>query len=189
MDFPVNKFSQVSIEQVVDVIAPKERLKRVKRQGSKSPYWLISLTTTPLEYAEGMAFFAYLNSQLGALNNFVLPNPKPEIATHPSAAVSVDAAKGSTTLTFDSAVMPGDFFNVAGHAKTYQIVMSGSADSGGNVTATITPPLMEAVTSGTAIKYGSDAEFQVSLRQTLPAEISANNSKYMIFDIELIEQI
>lgn len=196
MTFPINRFRDLEIEQIVDVIAPPERLKRVKRQGNKKPYWLISLTTVPLEYAAGMELAAYIDSQLGAINNFLLPNPQPSIVSRTGIFVSSDVAEGQTQIPLSgltpnqqSAVAAGDFINFNGSAKTYRMVSTETASVSGNLTAKVTPPLVEPVTAGTLVNYGVNAMFQVSLRDKFQANISVGKSKRLVFDIELIEQI
>lgn len=195
MTFPTSEFSSIEVYQDVEVIAPDRRYKRVKRLDNKEPFWVIALTTPPNEYEKAMEIGAYLDSLLGPLNDFVLPNPVPSIKSRVGLSTNALASKGATTVQIKGATAnlvkacaAGDFLNFTGFSKAYRFVLNSNADATGIFTATITPPLIEDIPANTAIKYGSDAEFQVCLDSVATTDINARAGKLISHDVELIEQ-
>ena len=195
MTFRLTDFASVSVTQVVDIRTPANRYKRSRVEGNQKPYWMIELTTAPLAYAEAMAAAAYLDSLKGSLEVIQVPCPLPELATRSSVTnTAVDSA--STKLVglsgfannSTSAVIAGDFIQYSTHPKVYRVVNDGNADGGGDLTATITPELFTATTSGESVKYGNAVSFQCSLEDYVSMDVSARGGKFVVFNITLVEQ-
>lgn len=196
MTLPITRFADSEIELHVDVnTSGKMRYNRSKRLSNREPFWLITLTTVPQGYAQGEATAAYLDSLLGELTNFALPNPKPAFAIRNGLTLAANASKGDKTVSFaghiidqSDAVVAGDFFQFTSHTKVHKIVFNADANGSGISTATITPPLSQDVTAGTPINYGANVTFNVSLRGSVKTDVSARAGRLITHDIELIEQ-
>lgn len=195
MTFRLTKFESVSITQVVDVRSTGNRYKRSRVEGNQKPYWMIELVTPPMPYAEGMAAAAYLDSLMGSLEIIQFPCPLPELVTRSGVTnTAIDTAGtklvglSDFTNSLSDAVKAGDFMQYTNHQKVYRLVNDGNANSSGDLTATITPPLFVATTSGEAIKYGGDVSFPCCLEDYVSMDVSAKNSKLIVFSITLVEQ-
>lgn len=190
MTFPVDKFSSVEIEQVSDTRVSSPRLFRYRSSGNKSPYWMISLTSAPLAYADGVALSAYLDGLQGALTVFDLPNPLPALATNTGCQITTTAGDGASSLTVNTPndCRAGDFIQIAGNSKVYRITQDSLG--AGTKTITITPPLVASVpTAPTNFNYGQDVTFQVALENRSNGTVSASSGKFITHDVELIEQL
>lgn len=196
MTIPIDHFAQINIEQIVDVrLSGDARYRRNRRLGNKKPYWMISITTVPLEYAESSELSAYLDSLLGEFKVFSLSNPLPALTQRSGVSLVSAAAQSATTVALGGfsasqaqAVIAGDFIRFNGHPKVYRIVETANANSGGVTTAKITPPLMQSVNSATSVEYGVDVDFQVSLRDTIEMSVNGKDASYSVYNIDLIEQ-
>lgn len=196
MTLPTDQFAQINIEQIVDVrLSGGNRYRRNRRLGNKKPYWMISLTTVPLDYSEGVKLSAYLNSLLGELSVFSLKNPLPALAVRSGVSTSSTAGKNDTTVALGGfsasqpqAVMAGDFIRFNGHSKVYRVTATANANSGGTAVVKVTPPLMQSVNSATGVEYGADVNFQVSLRDTVEMSVNGSDAGYSVYNIDLIEQ-
>lgn len=189
MMYPTNKFNSVNIEQVSDTRVGEPRLFRNRSYGNKDPYWLITMVTPPLPYSEGMGLAAFLDSLLGAFEKFDLPCPVPQISSNPNSYLSANAIKGTTYLNVvtPNDVKAGDFVQFSGNKKVYRITEDSLG--AGTKTIKITPPLVESIpTAPTTMLYGDDVVFQVSLEDRSAGEITAERGKFIIHDVELIEQ-
>lgn len=190
MIFPTSKFQSVTVEQVSDTRVGEARLFRNRSYGNKEPYWLFTMITPPLPYAEGMGLAAFLDSLLGGFEKFDLPCPVPQISSNPNSTLNTTANKGATQLNVATPndARSGDFVQVAGSKKVYRVTQDSLG--AGTKTITITPPLMESVLSApSTLLYGNDVVFQVSLEDRSAGEVTAERGKFMIHDVELIEQL
>jgi hypothetical protein len=195
MTFRITKYSEINIQQIVDVRTDPKRLNRPRIEGPRRAFWQIDITTPPLPYAEAMGVAAYLDSLKGSLEIIEVPNPLPEIVTR----------TGLTTLTIDdqeskaiqitgfgsnqqNAVVAGDFIKHSASQKIHRIVDTSNANEAGNVTATITPELYADTVPGGVLKYGDAISFQCCLETYYSMNVSASNGKYVVFNITLMEQ-
>jgi hypothetical protein len=193
--FPLTEFSNVSITQVVDARMPKTRYLRSRVEGNRRPYFMVELTTTPLPYAEGMAAAAYMDSLKVGLTVFALPNPLPALATRTGLSSNGINLPESTSITLDgatpsqtNALVGGDFIQYTNHQKVYRLVGNKNANGAGEVTATITPELFSQVNNNEVIQYGENVVFQVCLDDYVSMDVRANNGKFIVFTVTLIEQ-
>jgi len=194
--FPINKFSSVNVELVSDSRAPKERLKRYKSEGPKTPFYRFTLTTPPLPLREGMAVAAVLDSYHGNIKNFDLRNPIPQQKAQSGLYLYQDANKGADTVVLAGAqpnevdaVIAGDFIQINGSRKAYRILSDANATAAGRVTVKLTQPLIQSYISPSVVKYGENVVFQVCMEDRDSADITAKDSKFISHDVELIEQI
>lgn len=190
MTFPIDVFSVIEISQVSDTRSGPQRLFRYKHEGFRSPFWMMNITTPPLDYQTGVGLSAYLDSLQGNLNTFDLPNPLPSIANNPASIIYATASVGATTLLVNTATdcRAGDFIQLNSGTKVYRIVSDSFGI--GNKSITITPPLIQSVNSvPVAFNYGSDVVFRVSMEDRGEATIAASNGNFITHDVELIEQL
>lgn len=194
--FPINKFSSVNTELVSDSRAPKERLKRYKSEGPKTPYYRFTLTTPPLPLREGMALAAVLDSYHGNINNFDLSNPIPQQKAQTGLYLYQAANKGAGTVVLAGAqpnevdaVIAGDFIQINGSRKAYRILADSNANSSGHVEVKLTQALIQNYLAPSVVKYGANVVFQVCMEDRDSADITAKDSKFISHDVELIEQI
>lgn len=196
MTFPITEFSLIEFEQVIDNrFSDKARYNRSRAIGSKREFWMLSITNPPYPYAQGMAVSAVLNSYRGGHEIVALLNPLPPLATRTGLSLNAAATDESTTIQVKGmptnnaqGMVGGDFINIAGHAKAYQVVFDVASNASGVGTATITPPLFQDVPSNSAINYGEDAVFQVCLDDVVSASVDAKKGKFMSFSFDLMEQ-
>lgn len=196
MTFPINEFSKLSLEPVVNTkFSDKARYNRSRGIGAKRDFWMISVTNPPVPYREGMGIGAVLNSYRGGYEITALPNPFPALEARTGLRINSASLDESTTIEVKNlpisnsvAMAGGDFINISGHPKVYQIVFNVSSNSSGVGTATITPPLFQDVPSNTEISYGEDVVFQVCLDDVVSAEVDAKAGKFMVFSFDLMEQ-
>tara|TARA_B100001063_G_C16778208_1_gene567788 strand:+ start:2555 stop:3142 length:588 start_codon:yes stop_codon:yes gene_type:complete len=194
--FPIDKFSAVKAELVVDSRAPAARLYRYKSAGTLTPYYRFTLTSPPLEYREAMAVDATLDSYHGNLVNFPLQNPLPQIKSRTGLFLYVTASKGDSQITvggFPSnevdAAVAGDFLKITGSQKSYRILSDATANASGQCVIKLTQPLIQAYSAPAVIDYGADVVFQVCMEDRDSGEVSVQNNKFVVHDVELIEQI
>ncbi|QJR79603.1 hypothetical protein CA267_001720 [Alteromonas pelagimontana] len=196
MTFPVDKFSDASFELVPDTRLPSARLFRYRSKGSKDPYYMISLTSSMLDYAEGMGVAAVIDSYMGGEAIFPLPNPFPEIASHTGLTLAQVVQRGARQIVIaglptnrSNAVPAGDFIQISGSEKAYQIAIGDDSDSTGRALVTLSQPVIQAYSASAQIAYGKHVEFQVCVEDRSSCEVSAKNSKFIVHDVELIEQL
>ena len=195
MTFPITDFARVNITQVVDARMPKPRYRRSRVEGNQRPYWMLEITSTALPYNEAMGAAAYLDSLKGGLTLFSFPMPLPALTIRSGltnyAANAKDSAIaniGGFTANQPNASLGGDFIQFTNHQKVYRLVNTKNATAAGRVIADITPELFVGTTTSEAIKYGSDVSFQVCLDDYVTMEVTANNGKFVVFNLTLIEQ-
>lgn len=195
MTFPVDAFQSVNIELISDTRAPSQRYFRYVNSGNRDPYYMITMTTSPLEYAEGRRLNAYLNSLQGELVKFDLPNPIPPIFQHTNKVVNGSRAAGSSTVLIaaftplaTSPVSPGEIVQFGTNPKAYEVLSCSNADSSGNVTITLVQPLISDVPNAAVVKLGANVTFRVRMVSRNSGNITANQAKYTVHDVELIEQ-
>lgn len=196
MTFPIDKFEVAGIEQVSDTRTPKPRLFRYRYRGSKKPFWQINLTSVPLDYATGLAVAAYLDGLEGALTVFNLPCPIPALASYTGLTVASAVGKDASTVTVTGlpanqaeALMAGDFIQFAGSPKAYRLTKTTFSNASGDAIAWVTPRLMAGMNSGVAVSYGDAVQFQVAMEKRNSADVDAKKGKFMVHDVELIEQL
>jgi hypothetical protein len=184
--FPVDRFSEISIEQMTDTRIPKERYFRNRARGNKSPYFMIALTTPPLPYAEHMEVSAQIESYEGELEIFTLENPIVSLTAFTNKNVNATYLAGvkSLVITGSHAFRVGDLIQFDNHSKVYRI---SSVVRTTNTTVGISCPLVESINSATDLLYGANVVFQVCLNSSYSQEIDAK-SKFGVVDVELIEQ-
>lgn len=194
--FPVSKFSSVKVSLQSDVISPKPRLFRYKSETSREPYYKFELTSVPLPLKEGVMVDSFLDSCHGNLKNFDLQNPIPQHKAHSGLFLGQSANKGSDTIVLagvqpnePEAVTAGDFLQINGSKKAYRILESANSNSSGQVTVKLTQGLIQSHSAGATIAYGTDVTFQVCVEDRDSGEISVKQSKFVVHDLELIEQI
>ena len=195
MTFRLTDFASVSITQVLDIRTTGNRYKRSRVEGNKKPYWMIELTTSPLPYAQGMAAAAYLDSLKGSLEIIKLPVPLPNLVnrsglTNTSADDAGDkvASINGFSNNLNNAVLAGDFIQFTNHQKVYRIVNNAASNGSGQLSATITPELFKSTTLNEPVKYGDAVLFQCCLDDYVSMDVSANDSKFVVFNITLVEQ-
>ena len=197
MTFPIDKFSKIGEpELIVDVRIPNARLKRNRTLGHLDPYWMIPITTIPLDYDTGMGLNAYINSLFGAYTKFDLPNPYPQPNPHGVTLVRTNAAKGNSSFVIDGliidqvdAIKAGHFIRFENHDMIYQITLNADADGFNEATVNITPPLQENIAALDNVYMGDDVIFPVSIEDRSSATIDAKNGKFMTISLEVITQI
>lgn len=194
--FPIDKFSSVKAELVSFVIAPEERLRRYKSASSKSPLYRFTLTSPPLDFREAMAVDAVLDSYHGNLTNFQLKNPIPQQKQNTGLFLQQHASKGDETISIggfaaseQDAVIAGDFISINGNTKGYRVCFDADANSAGIAEVTLTQTLLQDHLSPSTIKYGEEVVFQVCMEDRDSADITAEQSKFVVHDVELIEQL
>lgn len=187
MSYPIHPYAKIEIEQINDIRTSKSRYYRNRARGNKSSYFMLAITSPAIPYAEFVAYSAQIEALEGELSIFTLPNPLPPLASFSGHTVATTANQGVKQITIDTAsnYRVGDFVQFAGHAKVYRI--SGVAQ-GAQITLTLSCPLVETVTAGTAITYGADVEFQLCMTSNYSATTDAKNSKFGVITSELIEQ-
>lgn len=185
--FPINLFSQISIEQVTDNRAPDDRYFRNRARGSRSPYYRLSLTTPMLDYEEHTEASAQIESFEGEFEIFTVSNPFVPLASFANQNVNATFAKGvkSVSITGSHAFRVGDFVKFSNHAKVYRI---SSVTPGTNTTIKLSCPLLESISNTTDLIYGANVNFQVCLSSSYSQEVKASDGNFGIVDVELIEQ-
>lgn len=185
--FPVDKFSQIEIEQITDTRAPDQRYFRNRARGSKSPYFMISLTSVPLRYEEHTEVSAQIESYEGEFEIFTIQNPLPALASFSNKNVNATFLKGSKTVVISNSntFRVGDFVKFSNHSKVYRIASVAAAT---NTTIGLSCPLVESINNTTDLIYGANVVFQVCLADSYSQSVSIKNSKFGIVDVELIEQ-
>lgn len=197
MTFPTDAFSQIDEPVLVaDVRIPRARLNRNRTIGHKSPYWMIALTTSPLEYNKGMALNAYLNSLMGAYTKFDLPNPYPQEHSNGLTTVAANVLAGQDNFTIKGldvntagAIKAGYFIRFGNHDNIYQVVLDVDTTASNEANVTITPALEQRIYEFDTVYIGDDVVFPVCMEDRSTATISASNGKFMTTSIELITQI
>lgn len=195
MTFPTDKFRFVQPELIVDVRASQQRYIRSRTQGPLEPYWQISATTPPLEYAEGMGVAAKLDAFMGELTIFTLNNPFPQIVANTGLSVVDPITEGATTVKLagfpvsqSGVTRAGDFFTFANSTKAYRVTNDPNSDGLGQADVTFTPPLYADVNAAVSVTYGDSVQFQVCMIDRSQGGIDASNGKNIIHDVVLIEQ-
>ena len=185
--FPVDKFSQISVEQMTDTRTPSARYYRNRARGNKAPFFMLALTTPPLPYAEHMEVSAQIESYEGELEIFTLQNPLPELASFSNKNVNAAFAAGvkSVVIGGSHAFRVGDFVQFTNHSKVYRIASVATAS---NTTIGLSCPLVESINNTTDLIYGANVVFQVCLSDNYSQEVEARNGKFGVVDVELIEQ-
>lgn len=193
--FPIDKFSSVNIELVSDSRSPKARLSRWKSEGNKSPYYSLTLTSPPLDYREGRAVAAKLDSYHGNLTNFNLNNPIPPIKAHTGLFLYQAASKNSNQVVIGGfspnqidAVAAGDFIQIGSDTKVYGIAEDSDANSSSRCTVKLSQSLIDDHASTEPVAYGKDVVFQVCMEDRDSADITVKDNKFIVHDVELIEQ-
>ena len=178
---------EISIEQVTDIRSPDDRYFRNRARGIRAPYFRLSLTTPPLEYAEHMEVSAQIESFEGAFEVFTFANPLPALASFANQNVNASFAKGvkSVVIAGSHAFRVGDFIKFSNHAKVYRI---SSVTPGTNTTIGLSCPLIESISAVTDLIYGANVNFQVCLSNNYSQEVSGKNGNFGMVDVELIEQ-
>lgn len=195
MTFPTDKFASVNFELVSDTRTPSARLYRNRNKGSKTPFYMFSLTTPPLPYVEAMEVGAMLDSFQGALEVFTLNNPIPSIKQHNGLYLVSAATKGDTSITIGgfptnlTKAASVDFIKLEGSPKCYRIKAPADSNSSGQAVVELTQALIQNYPINTLIDYGENVVFQVSMENRDSGDISSRNSKYIVHDVELIEQL
>lgn len=185
--FPVDKFSKVTIEQLVDIRISDTRYYRNRARGNKSPLFMISLTSSPLPYEEHTEVSAQIEAYEGELEIFQITNPLPALAVFTNKNVNATFSRGTKTIviTGNHAFRVGDFVQFNNHLKVYRI---SEVISGANTTISLSCPLIETIINTTQLIYGANVIFQVCLSDNYSQEVSIRNSKFGVVDVELIEQ-
>jgi hypothetical protein len=195
MTFRITEYSDIAIQQVVDVRTGPKRYNRPRIEGPERAFWQIEITTPLLPYAEAMGVAAYLDSLKGALEIIEVPNPLPEIVNRTGLTTLAIDAQESKTIKItgfgsneQNAVVSGDFIKHSASQKIHRIVNTLNADGAGNVTAIITPELYADTVAGGVLKYGDAISFQCCLEDYYSMNVSAKNGKFVVFNITLLEQ-
>lgn len=196
MIFPTDVFSKINVELTSDTRAPDQRLFRYRSRGILAPYYTISLTTPPLEYEQGVGVAAMLDGFQNELEIFDLPNPIPSVKVHSGLTLAQAASEDDRQIVVQglspsqqNAVAAGDFIQIGGDKKAYRIMMSADSDGTGQATVTLTQNLLADYALSSAIKYGENVVFQVSMVDRGSATIDADMRNLMVHDVELIEQL
>lgn len=188
MTFPTNAFKAVEFEQVDDVRVTTDRLYANRARGSKATYFRFALATPPTPYNQGMRIGAKLAQYQSGLKVFTLPNPLPPIGNQ--AAIQLDgvALTGSTSIDvtgISGTIYAGDFIRIAGSTKCYMVAEDTTTSP-----IELTSELVQTYANDSAVDYGVDVDFQVSLSANASMiKVGANQSKFISYDIEVIEQI
>jgi hypothetical protein len=188
MTYPTHEHSKISFEQLDDTRIQGARYYRNRARGNKASFFMFAITSPLLPYAEYMAHTALINALEGALEIFPFANPLPPLATFSGHSLSVNASRGdkSVTVATTADYKPGDFIQFSNHPKGYQIATKTAGS--GVITVGLSCPLLEPVTTSHDVLYGADVVFQMSLNSSFTADIDAQNSKFGVIDVELIEQ-
>ena len=191
MTFPVSAFSNIEFELVSDTRAAEARLFRYTSKGSKEPYFMFALTTTPVGYAEGMALAAELDSYQGELETFTLQSPFTAIGNATSMSLTDTFDKGVKVINVTCSGTPsaGDFIQISGSTKAYSIRRVNGTGAG-TYDLTLSQGLIQKYFDYATIKYASQVSFQVCMTNRDSAKIDAKKGmNEFVFDVELIEQL
>lgn len=189
MSFPVSLFQKISFEQITDTRMVDERYYRNRQRGNKAPFFMISCTTIPLDYEAYMAASAKIESYESGLELFTLPNPFPITGTQfPDYNLNATVSAGVKSVVMDRVVdyKVGQFIQFSSHSKVYRIADTSS--NGVNTTVSLTCPLLEGVLNTDSVTYGANVLFQLCVNDQFTTEVEANNGKFSVIDVELIEQ-
>lgn len=187
INFPIGEFSFISIQPMVDTRFNDPRYYMNVARGNKSPYYVMSLTTSKLPYDEYMALTAVIEASEGILETFTIAHPLPALATFSDQNVHANFNAGSkeVLITGNREFKVGDYIQFSTHTKVYRIA---SVLRQTNTTIGLTCPLVEDILSSSTMKYGENVEWKFRLNSEFSTDIAARESKFGIIDVELIEQ-
>ncbi|ANB27231.1 hypothetical protein A6F57_19830 [Alteromonas stellipolaris] len=193
--FPIQYFTEVDPQFVVDIVKNEERLYENKSQGSEAPYYVFALTSKAIGHDEAMEISGHLDWYKDSLRNFTLNNPLKSVRSHSGLYLANAASEGDEEIEIAGlpvstakAVWGGDFIQFDNDSKGYRLAFSENSTAAGTCTATLTQPLLQAMASGTPIAYGANVEFQVCVKSRQGGEFGIKSSGRVVFDIELMEQ-
>lgn len=189
------KFAKAEISQVADVKAPKSQYYRHRVKSNKTPYWMLNITSSKTDYIASMGASAKLDSMLGEYTLFPINSPFPTLNNQPNAKTNASYNKDISTITLKGllanqvgAVVAGEFIQFSSHQKVYRVTDTSNSGGTGLASINFTPALVSAVAIDEDVSFGEDCVFQVCLDKYHSMEIDANQSKYCVFDLQLIEQ-
>jgi hypothetical protein len=131
------------------------------RRQISSQRWEFTLSLPPMTRAEFAPVYAFMIKQKGSKESFTVVAP--EISStrgteDGTVLVNGSHTAGDTTIDIDglnSGLKAGDLIKFASHQKVYMVIDDANADSNGEATITIEPPLRENLANDEAITYNN----------------------------------
>ena len=131
------------------------------RRQISSQRWQFTLSLPPMTRAEFAPVYAFMIKQKGSKESFTVVAP--EISSTRGSETGTVLVNGShtagdTTIDIDglnSGLKAGDLIKFASHQKVYMVIDDANADSNGEATITIEPPLRENLANDEAITYNN----------------------------------
>ena len=193
--FPIQYFTEVDPQFVVDIVKNEERLYENKSQGSEAPYYVFALTSSAVSHDAAMEISGHLDWYKDSLRNFTLNNPLKSVRSHTGLYLYTAASEGDEEIEIGGitpsvvkAVWGGDFIQFNNDTKGYRLAFSEDSNASGVCTVTLTQPLLKDMALGTPIAYGSNVEFQVCVKNRQGGEFGIKSAGRVVFDVELMEQ-
>lgn len=158
--------------------------------------WQIKMSYDRMHRSQFSPIFAFAASQRGNYDNFTIVLPQfstPQgVATGSPTAGAASAGATSVVINgFTGSVTgimkAGDLIKFAGHTKVYMLTADKDSSAGGQITAEITPPLIEDVASSEVVTV-NNVPFTVAFQDDiLTWKMSAPNLSN--YTVNLIEHI
>ena len=133
--------------------------KQVRQIGAQ--YFSFTVAMPPLQQAKAQEIFAFLQKQKGSFENFTIQAPLDNLGAGKSesdilVAGAHTASDGSIALDGFSAsqtgaLKAGDIIKFANHSKVYMVQSDVDSDSGGALTALISPNLVASLADNEAV--------------------------------------
>lgn len=133
--------------------------KQVRQIGAQ--YFSFTVAMPPLQQAKAQEIFAFLQKQKGSFENFTIQAPLDNLGASKSetdilvagahtagdASIALDGFTASQT----GALKAGDIIKFANHSKVYMVQSDIDSDSGGALTALISPNLVTSLADNEAV--------------------------------------
>lgn len=160
--FPTNpNFSAINFKDnrpnlVNQTLSGKKQVRQIGAQ-----YFSFTVAMPPLQQAKAQEIFAFLQKQKGSFENFTIQAPLDNLGASKSetdilvagahtagdASIALDGFTASQT----GALKAGDIIKFANHSKVYMVQSDIDSDSGGALTALISPNLVASLADNEAV--------------------------------------
>lgn len=159
IEVPARDFS-ITSEEVGISRAPTLSGKLSQRQRGNNHRWILTIKTPPLNTKAGQKLNAALVALRGTKKTTV-PYPAINYSAVNSANVLADTNKGATQIVFTGVpanttdcLFADTKIQFASHSKVYNLDLCADSNAQNQVTATITPALMQDISGGEVVTIG-----------------------------------
>ena len=186
-------FATLNMRSEDNLLSSQSLSKRWYTRAVGGQAWAFTARWQMLTNAEARAVMGVVAGLRGPLNELTMIPPvlKDGVGIYSGTPLVNGGSQTGSSLILDGAsttitdwAKAGDYFNIAGEEKVYQITADASSDGAGNVTLSIYPPLVSSPANNSAVTF-SDVTF--NMRMVNQYQARGVQPNHFVIELDMVE--